>query len=274
MFTKYYNPHPALLEYVESICIMGHDFTTGNFLSPIYTYMPTHTRFLCFYLEDALEIKRGSGDFQKRGHAMVIGPQLTPVTIDLGRKQSNVIIMLRPCGLFRLLGIPLEEIVDCDFEARLILGKEIDEVTERLMNASNNEQKNSIIQAYLLGKLNKLKPSLPIDRAMLQLIMKNGNLSMDYLASQSCLSVRQLERKSLERIGISPKYFSRVVRFSEAYKFKERHPRTSWIEIAYRFGYYDQMHLIRDFRHFTGINPGMVNETSIINSVKFNSLML
>ena len=274
MFAQYYNPHPALLEYVESICIMGHDFTSGNLLSPIYTYMPSHTRFLCFYLEDPLERKRGSSDFEKRGNAMVIGPQLTPVTIDLGKKQSNVIIMLKPCGLYRLLGIPLEELVDCDFEARLILGKEIEEVTERLMNTFANEQKNSIIQDYLLGKLNKLKPALLIDRAMLQLIKTNGNLSMDKLASQSCLSVRQLERQSLQRIGISPKYFSRVVRFSEAYKFKERNPQTSWIEIAYRFGYYDQMHLIRDFRHFTGINPSMVNETTIVNSVKFNSLML
>ncbi len=189
MFTKYYNPHPALTEYVESICIMGHDFTQGNLLSPIYTYMPTHTRFLCFYLQDPLEIKRGSGKFQKRGHAIIVGPQLTPVTIDIGKKQENVIIMFRPCGLYRLIGIPLKEIIDCDFEARLIFGKEIDEVLERLMNASANEQQNTIIQDYLLGKVIKLKPALPIDRAMLQLIAIHGNLSMDNLASQSCLSV-------------------------------------------------------------------------------------
>lgn len=274
MFTKYYNPHPALIEYVESICIMGHDFTQSNLLSPIYTYVPTHTRFLCFYLEDPLEVKRGMSTFEKRGHAMIIGPQLTPVTINLGKKQANVIVMLKPCGLYRLLGIPLKEIVDCDFEARLILGKEIDEVTDRLLNASNDEQRNAVIQAYLLGKVNNLKPALPFDKAMLQLVRTHGNLAMDYVASQSCLSVRQLERQSLERIGLSPKYFSRMVRFSEAYKYKERNPHTSWVEIAYRFGYYDQMHLIRDFRHFTGINPSMVKETSLLNSVKFNSLML
>lgn len=63
--------------------------------------------------------------------------------------------MFRPSGLYRLLGIPLKEIVDCDFEAHLILGKEIDQITERLMSTSDNEQRNMIIQAYLLGKLNK-----------------------------------------------------------------------------------------------------------------------
>ena len=43
---------------------------------------------------------------------------------------------------------------------------------------------------------------------------------------------------------MSPKYFFRVVRFSEACKFKELFPHSLWIEIAYRFGYYAQMHLL------------------------------
>lgn len=274
MVWKYYSPHPALTEYVESICIMEHEFTASDTFSPFYTYMPTHTRFLCFYLADPLIVKRGPGNFEKRGHAMIVGPQLTPVTLNLGKKQTNVIIMFRPCGLYRLLGFSLDEIVDCDFEASLILGNDIANVTERLMNISSNERRNTIVQDYLLRKLSKLKPAFPIDRAMLELIAAHGNLSMDNLASQACLSVRQLERQSLQRIGLSPKYFSRMVRFSEAYKFKERNPFTPWIDIAYRFGYFDQMHFIRDFRHFTENNPSTLTEELLVHSVKFNSFML
>lgn len=272
MFTIYYNPHPALKEYVETICIMGHEFEPDDFLSPIYTYMPAHTRFICFYLRDPIKGKNVAGTFDERARSMIIGPQITPVTLDLGKKILDVIVMLKPCGLYRLLGIPLWEIVDRDFDARLMLGKEIDEVVERLMNTSSHEKKNHVIQEYLLGKLAKLKPSLPIDRAMLYLVGTNGNLSMDILASKSCLGVRQLERQCLNRIGVPPKYFARIIRFSEAYKFKELHPQTSWIEIAYRFGYFDQMHLIRDFRHFTGVNPNTFNEERILKSVRFNSL--
>lgn len=272
MFTTYYSPHPALEEYVEFICIMGHEFTPNGILSPIYTFMPTHTRFLCFYLEDPVMVKKGSDIFEKRARYTIVGPQLTPVTIDLGKKHANVVVILKPCSLYRLLGIPLREIVDCDYDARLIIGKEIDDVVERLMNAINSDQKNSIVQAYLLGKLFQLKPALPIDRAMLQLVRAQGNLSMDFLASQSCLGVRQLERLSLDRIGFPPKFFSRMIRFSEAYKFKERNPHTPWSVIAPRFGYYDQMHLIRDFHNLTGVNPSTVKEEGILHSVKFNSL--
>ncbi len=274
MFTKYYIPHPALDQYVETICIMGHEFTSNSILSPIYTFMPTHTRFLCFYLEDPVKVKKGTGDFEERSRSVIIGPQLTPVTLDLGNKHLDIVVVLKPCGLYRLLGIPLSEIVDCDFDASLIIGREISDLIERLINNPDTEKRNSIIQDYLLGKLNKLKPSLPIDMAMLQLVKAQGNLSMDSLVAQSCLGVRQLERQSLERIGLPPKFFARMIRFSEAYKFKERNPQTTWTEIGHRFGYFDQMHLIRDFRQFTGINPSIVNEGTLAYSVKLTSLDL
>lgn len=109
---------------------------------------------------------------------------------------------------------------------------------------------------------------------MSQLVMSRGNLSMDSLAKKACLSIRQLERQSLERIGLSPKYFARMIRFSEAYKFKERNPHISWTQIAHLFGYYDQMHLIRDFHHFAGVNPSMFREEELLHSVRFNALDL
>lgn len=272
MFTEYYTPHLALSEFVETICLMGHEFITDDVLSPICIYMPNHLHFLCFHLEDPVNVKKNSGDFEERSRALIIGPQLLPVTLDLGKKYTDLVIVFKPCGLYRLLGIPLKEIVDCDFDACLILGKEINEVTERLMEASSNEKRNAIVQEYLLDKLVNLKPALPIDKAMLQLVRTQGNLSIDFLAAQSCLSVRQLERQSLERIGLPPKCFARVIRFSEAYKFRQRNPHTSWTEIACGFGYYDQMHLIRDFRHFTGVNPSTIKENELVHSLRLNAL--
>lgn len=112
-----------------------------------------------------------------------------------------------------------------NFDAQLIIGKEITEITERLMEAKSCDAKNGIIQLYLLSKLNEYQPPLPIDLAMSQMVSSCGKMSMDLLAAKSCLSVRQLERQSLQRIGLPPKYFARMVRFSVAYKFKESNPK-------------------------------------------------
>lgn len=267
-----YTPHPALLEYVEAIIIMDIDFTAPGSLSPIYTFVPTHTRFLCFYLDDQVKVKKGDGEFLTRARSIIIGPQLTPVTLDLGRKHQTIIVGLKPCSMYRLLGIPMNELIDCDFDARLIIGKEIDEVIDRLQEAKTNTQKNQVIQQYLLAKLLKLKPALPIDSAMLQLIGAQGNLSIDYIASQSCISVRQFERQCLSRIGLSPKLYARLIRFSQAYKFKENFPNATWTEITQLCGYFDQMHLIRDFKFFAGFTPAMLREKDIESSVRFQTL--
>ncbi len=269
MFYATFPPHPLLSVYVENIHIFNVDFTTNINMSNIYTYVPTHTRFLCFYLGDKVKVKKLAGTFETRSRSIIIGPQLTPVTLDLGTKHHIVIVGLKPCGMYRLLGIPLKEIVDRDFDASLVLGGEVDDLLEQLFDARENLKKVEIIQHYLLSKLTYLKPAQPFDKAMELQVISSGNLSIDYIATQSNLSLRQLERKSLERIGLPPKLYARMVRFTHAYKFKEISPNTSWNEIAYKCGYFDQMHFIRDFKSFAGFTPNMLKVDDIERSVRY-----
>lgn len=44
---------------------------------------------------------------------------------------------------------------------------------------------------------------------------------MEYVASQSYLFSRQFERKCRDRVSVPPKVFARIIRFSDAYKYKE-----------------------------------------------------
>jgi AraC-like DNA-binding protein len=95
---------------------------------------------------------------------------------------------------------------------------------------------------------------------MLELLKMSGNLPVEQMASLACLSLRQFERICKERIGLPPKLFARVVRFSKAYRLRENHQDVSWTHIAYESGYFDQMHLIRDFKQFAGVAPGIIQK--------------
>lgn len=268
-----YPPHPALRELVEVILIIDVDFTARDAISPLYEYVPTYIRFLSFYLGDTVKVKKGDGAFVARGRSLLVGPQTMPVTLDLGRKHCSVSVGLKPAAMYRLFGIPQLELLDKDYDACLILGKEINELTDRLEEAPDNDAKNVLVQRYLLGKLDKLKPDLPIDRAMQELLHATGNISVERLASLSCLSIRQFERQCHTRIGFAPKMYTRVVRFAYAYKMKELSPNLTWTEIGYRCGYFDQMHLIRDFKAFAGVSPGVLKRADIEHSVRFQALM-
>ena len=272
MTSAHFAPLPALLEFIDSVFVLDIYFRAGTGPSPIYPFVPTHNRFLCFYLQDQVKVKKQTGDFLTRARSIIIGPQLTPVTLDLGQCHQAVVVNLKPAGMYRLLGIPMAELVDCDYDARLVMGREIDELLERLHEGRSPAQRNDTVQRYLLGKLGQLRSGLPFDAAMLHQVRASGNLPIEQVAAEACLSVRQFERLSYERLGLSPKVYSRMIRFSHAYKYKESDPHTSWTAIAHRCGYFDQMHLIRDFKFFAGYAPGLLTREGLEKSVRFRTM--
>ncbi len=91
----------------------------------------------------------------------------------------------------------------------------------------------------------------------LRLIRHNDALTknMDSLGDQVFVSQRQLQRTFQEKLGYTPKMYSRMLRFRDAIHFMRQHPNSKMTEIAYDFGYADQSHFIREFKDFTGQNP-------------------
>ena len=154
----------------------------------------------------------------------------------------------------------MAEMIDGSFDASDIFGNEIQEVNNKLQEAKNFDEIKEVIEQFLLGKVKLLKRALPFDNAMLELLRLNGNVPIEQIASLACVSLRQFERLSKERIGLPPKVYARLARFSKAYRLRENFPHLSWTSIAHECGYFDQMHFIRDFKEFAGITPGVIEK--------------
>jgi methylphosphotriester-DNA--protein-cysteine methyltransferase len=59
----------------------------------------------------------------------------------------------------------------------------------------------------------------------------------------------------VEKTGFTPKFLARILRFRRAAASLDS--AISAVDLALDSGYYDQAHLIRDFREFAGRTPGM-----------------
>lgn len=260
MQTRFYKPHPLLREFVNCIMIVHAetDPTAGPVLCP---YPPAPQNSLFFYINDHIKVmKEGENKFIPQPRAVVVGPQLTRVTLDINKSHKAVRVGFHPGGLFRLLGISMAEMVDESYDAADVFGSEMTSLNNRLQEAASFDEISQVIETFLLHKVKVLKTALPFDRAMLELLRLNGNVPIEKLSSLACLSLRQFERVSKERIGVSPKLFARLVRFSKAYRIRENDRELSWTSIAYECGYFDQMHLIRDFKQFAGVAPGVIEK--------------
>jgi len=93
-----------------------------------------------------------------------------------------------------------------------------------------------------------------LSRAIEAMTAMHGALDLDWAAAQAGMSPRQFRRRCLEESGLTPKRLCRILRFRHSLELAESR-RLSWAAIAAEAGYFDQAHLIRDFREFTGRAP-------------------
>lgn len=68
-------------------------------------------------------------------------------------------------------------------------------------------------------------------------------------------SVRTAQRRFRAELGLSPKRFHQITRFLRFLRWLELEPETPIAGLACAAGYYDQPHLHRDLRRFTGETP-------------------
>jgi AraC-like DNA-binding protein len=73
------------------------------------------------------------------------------------------------------------------------------------------------------------------------------------LAKELGTSQDPLEKRFRRVVGASPKQFAKIVRFLQVVRGFEG--GRSLTELAHQAGYFDQPHLVRDFRAVTGEAP-------------------
>ncbi|MBX2894392.1 MAG: AraC family transcriptional regulator [Cyclobacteriaceae bacterium] len=93
-----------------------------------------------------------------------------------------------------------------------------------------------------------------IERALDLIFECNGNIEVNELLDQLAITERQLQRLFNKYVGLPPKFYCRIIRFSRIFSLMEQND-SSWVEMALESGYYDQSHFIRNFKAFTGEDP-------------------
>jgi AraC-like DNA-binding protein len=257
---KKYIPHLALQKYVLSISTVNVVLPEG--ISEVVTpYPPTPFQSLIFYCNNPVSMSRiGNGGFVKQPLTVLVGPQYSRVNVKVHHQLRAIRVDFLPGGMFHLLGIPMHELFDGGFDALDLFGAEMRDINEQLQETNDLEAGKNRVEKFLLNKVTSLNGILPFDSAMHMLLNSNGTMTIEETAALSCLSLKQFERKCKERIGMNPKLYARILRFSKAYRLHEAFPQLSWINIAYQAGYYDQMHMIRDFKVFAGVNPSVIEQ--------------
>ncbi|WP_298736034.1 helix-turn-helix domain-containing protein [uncultured Chitinophaga sp.] len=128
----------------------------------------------------------------------------------------------------------------------------------------------SRFEDLLAAKIAALQPNNGfqyVNAAVTTVLQHNGNVRVDALMRQTGVSVRHLDTSFKQFVGITPKTFCNIIRLNHFIRYRAAHSFKSLTECAYEAAFYDQSHLIRLFRSFTGKSPrAYFNDANYINA--------
>lgn len=251
-----WKPIEGLLPFVTEFALRDEDF------GKVKRYRPLSARsdcFIQFYFEDRYHVVDvSSGNIHLAPRCVLVGPH-TRRREDLlytGHLRTFT-IRFSAVGFRALFGVPARLIADYANPADSVLGASFCELEDRLASSAT-EQMPVVASEFLLRQLMSrgLLPDGRICRRLVQsLQLSHGAVSIAQLGALHGLSVRQIERTFLEHVGLAPKIFGRLTRLKWALKLGEREAAPDWAGIAAGAGYFDQAHMIREFRAFNGATP-------------------
>ena len=133
----------------------------------------------------------------------------------------------------------------------------MDGIEHKLFEVKGFVERIKIVEKLLEQLLQKKEPKFAdrVRDSISVIDTLKANTTVDYLANRACLSRKQFERSFSATIGLSPKQFLKVIRFQQAIYQKQINAKKPLTRLAYDCGYYDQSHMINDFKALSGVSP-------------------
>jgi AraC-like DNA-binding protein len=238
--TKARSPAFSIARFVENV--RAHEPVDGR---ARHEWLPDGRTTLVFRVLDG----------GRRGDVAVAGPRTRALVKNLHGVTRAVVVQFKPGWCASLLGVaahaltdritPLEDIwgrAGSDLYIDLLATRDVPELLECV---------SRVVALRLSQSLESASARLARRAARL---FEGGEAHVERVAEQLGVTSRHLRRAFSEHVGVGPKEFARTVRLQRVMRMAAA--SNDWGRIATDAGYYDQAHLIADFREFIGVTPG------------------
>ncbi len=145
--------------------------------------------------------------------------------------------------------VPVEELTD-----RIVALEDVwssREWENELGEMTGDSERLDLFEAELLRRLNERSSPVNLAGLAASIHRRRGQVSVQDLADSAGVSRQRLARLFREGIGVTPKMYARIVRFRASLDSLNR-----GAPLAAELGYFDQSHMIAEFKEFSGLTPG------------------
>jgi transcriptional regulator GlxA family with amidase domain len=161
---------------------------------------------------------------------------------------------LQPGAAEALLGVSASELAERHTPLVELWGRAAHEVRERLLETAHLERRLEVFESLLAARLPKVRGVHPVVAHALARFAATTDVRK--IVEESGYSHRRFIALFRQAVGLTPKLYSRVLRFQGALERTAAKSDASWVDLALETGYSDQSHFNREFREFAGLPPG------------------
>ncbi|SCX60953.1 helix-turn-helix transcriptional regulator [Variovorax sp. EL159] len=242
----------ALRAHVSHILLYRETFAEGHEMRE--RVLPDGAVRLIFNFGDAPSADDGEG------HAVeAIGASTAPVVVRMRRRVEGLSVTLRPGAAAVLLGVPAGEIGGTAVHLDALWHGEGAELLERMAEASDDMARGVLLHAALQRRLldgDVARGSAATAMHAARLITASGGRkSVRDVAAAVGVGERRLQQLFHAHVGLSPRAWSRLARLHACLRALRLQPSPAWADVAVDGGFYDQSHLVNEFRALCGVTP-------------------
>jgi AraC-like DNA-binding protein len=250
MRIQHFVPHPILKDYVEKIWVFE---SSGRVpVEDMKLIVPNGMAKLTIPFRNGVSGKNKEVyNLSKESQITLIGICDIPAVVDVEHDapSGNIGIEFSPAGAYRIFRLRQAELKNKILLLEDVFGKSAREVQEMIANTERIPDKINQIQKFLIKLLNKSEADPILDYCIEQIKLSKGLVTVATLEQKTGYSSRWLYDKFIDKVGLSAKNLTSIIRFMQFYEQWAKTP-----DFAYRY-FYDQAHFIKEFKRFTGHPP-------------------
>jgi AraC-like DNA-binding protein len=242
------DPPKRLTKIIECYWIAESDDPTPE----VQKIIPDGFPEVIFHFGDPYRIKLRN-KWEQQSTSLLAGQITGHFFLENTGVSSILGLKFHPTALTKLFDISMKEITDQVVPLNTCTEK-LNPLETAIRTQENFDARINLVNEYL-NALPEVNHSA-IDEAVRLIFESKGTISVTELATTVGIGERSLERQFRKFVGLTPKFYARIIRFSHIFQTVTSEQR-SWTQLGLEAGFYDQSHFIKNFKAFTGEDPSV-----------------
>jgi AraC-like DNA-binding protein len=166
-------------------------------------------------------------------------------------------VHFKPWGMSPFIDVPASELRDRWVPVDAVWRRALDRIRNQVGDLGSATAALRVLEEELRSRLAGA-PSRGLDLVRHtggQLAAAHGVVPVGALSEAAGVSGNHLAAQFKSHVGVTPKRVARIYRFARLILSADGLHPVGWAESAHTAGYFDQAHLIKEFKDFTGHTP-------------------